>query len=56
MKPQREKSTTATTDTYELDRLAWNLPRPPKLSQTSQPPFSVQSEREDRSEAETEAA
>lgn len=53
MEPQSE---TATTDKFELDRLAWNLPRPMKRPQTSQLPFSVQSEREDESEAETEAA
>ena len=35
---------------------AWNLPTPPKRPQTSQPPFSVQSGREDKSEAESEAA
>lgn len=53
MEPQSE---TATTDKFELERLAWNLPRPMKRPRTSQPPFSVHSESEDKSEAETEAA
>jgi hypothetical protein len=39
----------------ELDRDAW-LPRAPKRPQTPQPPFSVQSEREHKNEAEPEAA
>jgi hypothetical protein len=51
--PQREK---LTRNTYELDRRAWNLPAPPKRPQNPQPPFSVQSEREDKTEAEPEAA
>ena len=53
MEPQREK---LTPDTYELDRQAWNLPTPPKRPQTSQASFSVEAEREDKTEAETEAA
>ena len=51
--PRREN---VTPETYELDRQARNLPRLPKQPETSQPRFSVQSEREDKSEAETEAA
>ena len=49
-------SDNATQDVYELDRRAWNLPRAMKGPQISQTPFSVQSEREDKSEPEPEAA
>ena len=41
---------------YELDWLAWNLPRPSKDSQPQEPPSPLQSGREGESEAETEAA
>ena len=50
MQPPRE----LTPQVLERDREAWNLPRPPKPP-TSQPLFSVQFEREDKSEAETAA-
>jgi hypothetical protein len=53
MDPRPEK---LTPDVYELDRQAWNLPLPPKRPQTSQAPSSVQSGREDKTEAETKAA
>jgi hypothetical protein len=44
-------------DVVELDRQAWNLPRPLKPPHTSsQAPFSVQSGREDKAEPEPEAA
>ena len=46
----------AVHDVYELDRRAWNLPRPLSRPQSSQTPLSVQSEREDKSEPEPEAA
>jgi len=50
MKAEDDKTT---RDTYELDREAWNLPRPVKRPQTRS---SVQSEREDDHESEPEAA
>lgn len=43
-------------DVYELDRRAWNLPRPLKRPDISQAPFSVKVGREDKSEPEPEAA
>jgi hypothetical protein len=46
----------ALADVLELDRRAWNLPRPVKPPQNPQAPFSVQSGREDKSEPEPEAA
>jgi hypothetical protein len=46
----------AAVDVMELDRQAWNLPRPLKRPETSQAPFSVQSGREDKSDPEPEAA
>ena len=45
-----------TPEELELDRQAWNLPRPPKQTQTAQAPFSVQSGREDKTEPDNEAA
>lgn len=39
---------------FELDREAWNLPE--RKTERPQPPFSVQSRREDKPEAEQEAA
>jgi hypothetical protein len=53
MEPTHEEPA---VDTLELDRQAWNLPRPVKRPPTSAPSFSVQSEREDKTEAATEAA
>jgi hypothetical protein len=46
----------AAIDQLELDRQAWNLPRPLKRPLPSQAPFSVQSGREDKTEPEPEAA
>ena len=43
-------------DLLELDRQAWNLPRPVNPPKSSPAPFSVQSEREDNSTPEREAA
>jgi hypothetical protein len=43
-------------DELELDRQAWNLPRPLKRPQPSQAPSSVQPGREDKPEPEPEAA
>jgi hypothetical protein len=43
-------------DDLELNRQAWNLPRPTKQMQAPQAPFSVQSGREDKIESEPEAA
>ena len=43
-------------DRLELDRRAWNRPRPLERPQSSQAPFSVQVGREDKTEPETEAA
>ena len=39
---------------FELEREAWNLPE--RKTEKPQPPFSVQSRREDKPEAEQEAA
>jgi hypothetical protein len=44
------------SDVLELDRRAWNLPRPVKPPRTSQAPLSVQSAREDATEPEPEPA
>ena len=52
MQPPRE----LTPEELELDRQAWNLPRPTKQMQTAQTPFSVQSGREDKTESESQAA
>jgi hypothetical protein len=46
----------AALEVLELDRQAWNLPRPVNPPPTPQAPFSVQSGREDKSEPEPEAA
>ena len=45
-----------TPDEYELDRQAWNLPRPVKKPQPKQSLFSVPFGREDKAETEIEAA
>jgi hypothetical protein len=52
MKPQREESKLSD---FERDREAWNLP-PVKRPQFAQPQSSVQSGREDKHEAEQQAA
>jgi hypothetical protein len=43
-------------DSWERDRVAWNLPRPLKRPQRDQPLSSVQLGREDKPEADPEAA
>jgi hypothetical protein len=41
---------------FELDRQAWNLPRPYEAPQMPQPQVSVQPEHEDKQEADPQAA
>lgn len=53
MEPQPESPT---PDKLELDRKAWNLPLPATRAPHDQPWFSVQSGREDKTEADAEAA
>ena len=54
MQPSRDLTP---QEELELDRLAWNLPRPVvKRPQTPQAPFSVHFGREDKAESEAEAA
>ena len=53
---ERHADKTATADVLELDRQAWNLPRPLKRPESYQAPFSVRVGREDKTEPEPEAA
>ena len=53
---ERDADKTATADVLELDRQAWNLPRPLKRPESYQAPFSVRVGREDKTEPEPEAA